>query len=301
MLRLLPNLFTKKIAAFVSAESIAVINNASAFSNNNTDRSSIIFTQPTNQPANQAVWQHAINQLDGLLSDFIPAHKMKPNAPLQIVLGSDLVRYVSLPAQAIRMNLAEKNAYASAAFKEIHGANVDDWQVVCNDAAPQQAIIAAAIDKKLLQHLNQIALTHQLKLKSVKPYLMVAMNGLAKQLAKTTAYLAIVEHSRLTLLMLQQGQCQQLHCHVINGDWQAELKHILMRESVLSDVAYRNVFIVAPIHQTTAYQNTAHQNTALITIDGWHITRLDQNNRTNGARHKGMNIDSRYAMLEAIV
>ena len=295
MLRLLSShLFTKKLSVFISAESIAVISNAGIFNNNNTHKSSMIFTQQTNQSA----WQHAINQLDSLLGDFLTAQQMKPNVQqvkpkisLQIVLGSDLVRYVALPAQAIMMNLAEKNAYAKAAFKEIHGTNADDWQVVCNDAAPQQAIIAAAIDKKLLQHLSQLALTHQLKLKSVKPYLMVAMNGLAKQLAKTTGYLAIVEHSRLTLVMLQQGQCQQLHSHAIGGDWQAELKHILMRESVLGDVAYRNVFIVAPMHK-----NTAHQNTALLVMDGWHITRIDLVSRTDSTSH-----DSCYAMLEAVI
>ena len=294
MLRLLPSLFAKKLAVFLSAESIAVISNAGTFNNNNTNKSSMIFTQHANQP----VWQHAINQLDNLLGDFLPAQQMKPNAqqikpntPLQIVLGSDLVRYVALPAQAVMMNLAEKNAYANAAFKEIHGANADDWQIACNDAAPQQAIIATAIDKKLLEHLNQLALTHQLKLKSVKPYLMVAMNGLAKQLAKTTGYLAIVEHSRLTLVMLQQGQCQQLRSQVISDDWQAELKHMLMRESVLGDVGYRNVFIFAP----------AQKNTALLAMDGWHITRIDRAGRTTSISHHGVNIDSRYAMLEAIV
>ena len=291
MLRLLPSyLLAKKLSVFISAESIAVISNAGTFNNNNTNKSSMIFTLQTNQPA----WQHAINQLDNLLDDFLKAQQMKlsvqqvkPKISLQIVLGSDLVRYVALPAQAIMMNLAEKNAYAKAAFKEIHGTNADDWQVVCNDAAPQQAIIAAAIDKKLLQHLSQLALSHQLKLKSIKPYLMVAMNGLAKQLAKTTGYLAIVEHSRLTLVMMQQGQCQQLHSHAIGGDWQAELKHILMRESVLGDAAYRNVFIVAP----------THQNTALIAMDGWHIIRIDQVSRSNSITHD----DRRYAMLEAII
>ena len=284
MLRLLPSLFTKKLSVFISAESIAVISNLSTLSNN---KSSMIFTQASNQPA----WQLAVNQLDSLLADFLPAQQIKPKTPLQTVLGSDLVRYVALPAQAISMNLAEKKAYASAAFKEIHGTNADDWQVVCDDAAPQQAIIAAAIDKKLLQHLSQLAITHQLKLNSVKPYLMGAMNGLAKQLAKATAYLAIVEHSRITLVLLKQGQYQQLHSHVIGGDWQAELKHILMRESVLADVAYRNVFVLAP----------AYQNTALIAINGWHITRIDQEIRTNSRRHQGMNFDSRYAMLEAVI
>lgn len=293
MLRsLLSCLFSKKLSVFISAESIAVISNAGTFNNNNTNKSSMIFTPQTNQPA----WQHAINQLDNLLGDFLLAQQMKPKTPLQIVLGSDLVRYVALPAQAISMNLAEKNAYANAAFKEIHGPTADDWQIACNDAAPQQAIIAAAIDKKLLEHLSQLALTHQLKLKSVKPYLMVVMNSLAKQLAKTTGYLAIVEHSRLTLVMLQQGQCQQLHSHAIGGDWQAELKHILMRESVLGDVAYRNVFIVAPMHK-----NTAHQNTALLVMDGWHITRIDQASRTNSITHDGIGSDSRYAILEAVI
>ena len=292
MLRLLPSLYANKLSVFISAESIAVISNAGTFSNNNTNKSSMTFTQQTNQPA----WQHAINQLDSLLGDFLTAHQVKPKTSLQIVLGSDLVRYVALPAQTIMMNLAEKNAYANAAFKEIHGTNADDWLVACNDAAPQQTIIAAAIDKKLLQHLSQIALTHQLKLKSVKPYLMVAVNSLAKQLAKTTGYLAIVEHSRLTLVMLQQGQCQQLHSHAIGGDWQAELKHILMRESVLGGVAYRNVFIVAPMHK-----NTAHQNTALLVMDGWHITRIDQASRTSSISYDGISSDSRYAMLEAII
>ena len=294
MLRLLPSLYANKLSVFISAESIAVISNAGTFSNNNTNKSSMTFTQQTNQPA----WQHAINQLDNLLGDFLVALQMKPKAQqvkpkisLQIVLGSDLVRYVALPAQTIMMNLAEKNAYANAAFKEIHGTNADDWLVACNDAAPQQTIIAAAIDKKLLQHLSQIALTHQLKLKSVKPYLMVAVNSLAKQLAKTTGYLAIVEHSRLTLVMLQQGQCQQLHSHAIGGDWQAELKHILMRESVLGGVAYRNVFIVAPMHK----------NTALLVMDGWHITRIDQVSRTNSISYDGISSDSRYAMLEVII
>ena len=256
----------------------------------------MIFTQPVNQSANQPAWQHAINQLDNLLGDFLPAQQIKPKTLLQIVLGSDLVRYVALPAQTIMMNLAEKNAYASAAFKEIHGTNADDWQFACNDAAPQQTIIAAAIDKKLLQHLSQIALTHQLKLKSVKPYLMVAVNSLAKQLAKTTGYLAIVEHSRLTLVLLQQGQCQQLHSHAIGDDWQADLKYILMRESVLGDVAYRNVFIFAPAHQ-----NIVHKNTGLLVMDGWHITRIDQVSRTNNISYDGISSDSRYAMLEAII
>ena len=293
MLRLLPSiLFTKKLSVFISAESIAIISNTGIFNNSNTNKSSMIFTQQTNEPA----WQHAINQLGSLLGDFLTAHQVKPKTSLQIVLGSDLVRYVALPAQAVMMNLAEKNAYANAAFKEIHGTNADDWQVACNDAAPQQTIIAAAIDKKLLQHLSQLALTHQLKLKSVKPYLMVAMNGLAKQLAKMTGYLAIVERSRLTLVMMQQGQCQQLHSHAMGGDWQTELKHILMRESVLGDVAYRNVFIVAPTHQ-----NTAHLNTALTAMDGWHITRIDRASRTNSKSHKGINNDSRYAMLEMII
>ena len=284
MLRLLPSLFTNKLSVFISAESIAVISNLSTLSNN---KSSMIFTQASNQPA----WQLAVNQLDSLLADFLPAQQIKPKTPLQTVLGSDLVRYVALPAQAISMNLAEKKAYASAAFKEIHGTNADDWQVVCDDAAPQQAIIAAAIDKKLLQHLSQLALTHQLKLKSVKPYLMVAMNGLAKQLAKTTGYLAIVEHTRLTLVMLQHGQCQQVHSHAIGSDWQAELKQILLRESVLADVTYRNVFVVAP----------THQNTGLLTVNGWHITRIGQASRANSMSYKVENIDSRYAMLEAIV
>ena len=119
MLRLLPSLYANKLSVFISAESIAVISNAGTFSNNNTNKSSMTFTQQTNQPA----WQHAINQLDNLLGDFLVAQQMKPKAQqvkpktsLQIVLGSDLVRYVALPAQAIMMNLAEKKCLCKRCF-----------------------------------------------------------------------------------------------------------------------------------------------------------------------------------------
>ena len=287
MLRLLPSSLANKLTVFVSAQAIAIVSSAGKFNHHNSHKSSIICTPQSSQSA----WQHALLQLDNLLGEFLTTYQIKPNTPLNIVLGSDLTRYVALPAQAISMNLAEKNAYASAAFKEIHGSNADDWQVVCNDAAPHQAIVAAAIDEKLLQHLNQLALTHQLKLKSVKPYLMVAINSLAKQLAKTTGYLAIVEQNRLTLIMLQQGQCQQLHSHAIGGDWQAEIKHILMRETVLADVAYRHVYIFAP----------TFQNTALLIIDGWHITAINQASKTNNIGRDDISNASRYAMLEAII
>ena len=55
-------------------------------------------------------WQSALDALNIKLA-LINA---KPNMPLRIVLSSDFVRYLLLPAQAVNLSHAEKNAYAKA-------------------------------------------------------------------------------------------------------------------------------------------------------------------------------------------
>ena len=263
LLNLLPaNLFMpNRLLVLLNTESITVINHSNGLGSGlHSKKDSITQQQIIDAP----VWQHVINQLDIRLALI----KHKPNTQLQVVLSSDFVRYLLLPAQAIMISSAEKDAYASAALYELYGLAAANWQIKCDAAAPHQPSMVAAIDNKLIENLKQIAATHQLKLVSVSPHLMHVLNGLAKPLLKLTAYLAIVEIGRITLLNLQKGQYQQLRTQLIRKDWQAELNQLLLRENTLGNATHRDAFIYAP----------NYKNTALLGIKGWNINYIEQNN-----------------------
>jgi hypothetical protein len=162
------------------------------------------------------------------------------------------------------MNLSEKLAYATAAYREIYGSVVDEWEVRLQDTPAQDTAIVVAIDKKLLEALNQIALKHQLKLTTVKPYLMSAYNGLAKQIGSTNGYLVIIEFKRLLLINLLKGKCVNVRMFKLGSDWQSELKSLMVRESVLSDNKKQEVLVYAPVQK----------NIVINIIEGWQLKRI---------------------------
>jgi hypothetical protein len=209
----------------------------------------------------QVIWQQSINRLDSLLT----ANKNKQNTALTIILGSDLLRFLMLPSQQIMMNRQEKAAYAAAAFQEIYGVNATDWLLKHHDNAPNKPSIVAAIDKNLFSTISQIAAKHQLKLTSIQPYVMAAFNASAKRLHRANSYLAVVEVNRLTLMLIESGQYQQLRTHVIGDDWQADFKKTLLRENAISTTNYREVLMYAPMLKTKPEA-----------IEGWTIKPIGQ-------------------------
>jgi hypothetical protein len=264
----------------MSAESLALIHRARGLSTRILDQKHQYFLQENRpQDMNGPSWQHAITQLDSMLASM----KIVPNSQLKIILASDFVRYLSLPAQQVHMNAEEKLAYAIAAYREVYGSSVDVWDLKLNNAAPRQLTIAAAVDKTLLQALIQLAAKYQLKLVSVQPYLMSAFNALSSQIKNATGYLVIVELKRLLLINLQAGHCQNLRAFSLNNNWQIELKNLLARELLMADSSNPELYIYAPMQK----------NMALDTINDWQLKRIDTKNNTFNNPH--------MAMLEAML
>lgn len=264
----------------MSAESLALIHRARGLSTRILDQKHQYFLQENRlQDMNGPSWQHAITQLDSMLASM----KIVPNSQLKIILASDFVRYLSLPAQQVHMNSEEKLAYAIAAYREVYGSSVDVWDLKLNNAAPRQLTIAAAVDKTLLQALIQLAAKYQLKLVSVQPYLMSTFNALSSQIKNATGYLVIIELKRLLLINLQAGHCQNLRAFSLNNDWQIELKNLLARELLMADSSNPELFIYAPMQK----------NMALDAIKDWQLKRIDTKSNTFN--------NPQMAMLEAML
>ena len=266
-----------QLLVFLGTDKVAVINRAHGLGNRVADQKQVTFQGSIETVEMQApAWQQTIVELESIFS----AMQIKPGTRLNITLASEFVRYLSLPALQIRMNAIEKLAYVAAAYQDVYGKAVNNWEITLQDAPANEATLAAAVDKELLAELNRIALKHQLILNSVQPYLMRAFNALAGQIDRASGYLVIVESKRLLLINLQDGKYQHLRAYAISGNWQLELKNLILREALLANANKREVLIYVP----------AQKNTVLNVVDGWQLKLI----RTL----KNVITDTQYSMLE---
>ena len=272
-------LSANQILAVLSSDSVAAISRSCGLLNRQHDQKSIVFASAGMPKDEPPTWSMAISYLDRLLASM----QIKAKSQLQVTLASHFIRYVTLPPLLIQMNTAEKLAYATATYRETYGAIADEWEIKLRDTHAGQATLVAAIDKKLLDALKNIALKYQLKITSVQPYVMTAFNRLSKAIGQTSGYLVIVECSRLLLIDLENGHCQHLRTFTLGSDWQIELNSILMRERLLSEHRYRQVLVYAP--QT--------KQTVINEIKAWQLQRIDLSKQSLA--------DSHYAMLEVLI
>ena len=268
---------TNQLLVFLGADDVAVIHQSQGLRNRVIDQKQVTFPVSIEGIKIEApVWQQSTIQLERLLS----AMQLQPGTRLTITLASEFVRYLSLPALQIRMNATEKLAYIAAAYQDVYGDVVNDWEINCHDAPASETTLAAAIDNKLLAELSQIALKHGLTLNSVQPYLMRAFNALAKQIGLATGYFVIVESKRLLLINLQDGKYQHLRVFAVSDNWQSEFKNLMLREALLNNSSQQEILVYAP----------AHKKTVLNVIDGWQLKRI--------STLKNVNATSEFSMLE---
>ena len=266
-----------QLLVFLGTDKVVVINRSRGLRSRVADQKQATFQGSIETIEMQTpAWQQTIVELESIFS----AMQIKPGTRLNITLASEFVRYLSLPALQIRMNATEKLGYVAAAYQDVYGKAVNNWEITLQDAPANEATLAAAIDKELLAALNRIALKHQLILNSVQPYLMRAFNALSGQIDHASGYLVIVESKRLLLINLQDGKYQHLRAYAISGNWQFELKNLILREALLANADKREVLIYVP----------AQKNIVLNVIDGWQLKLI--------STLKNVIPDIQYSMLE---
>ena len=267
MLRLLPSLLFNEVKIELCSSHIAMITTAAGFNKRVLDKQFF-----------------SINAEDNIFSQLnIVLTKLKPqkNSLLKVILASDFVRYLALPAHHISMSAVDKNAYATAAYREVYGNVVDIWQVQCDDAAPNRTTIATAIDQKLFTQLTAIAEKHSLKLASVQPQLMPIFNQFKHELKTRDVYFCVIEANRLLFTHLKNGHWQSLRSLVLEADWQSQLASLAKREQLLTEslvtenLINRQLMVYAP----------AEKSVTLPVIAGWMIKRIGHVAMSTADRH----------------
>lgn len=227
-------------------------------------------------------WHHVLQQLQQTLS----SSKQFKNCELQIVLASDFVRYLALPAHESIVRQSDRVDFARAAYREIYGGVAENWQIKCDDAAPNLTSIAIAVDSALIEALGLLANEHSLQLTSVQPYLMPVFNRVKTQLKTGQLYFAIVESNRILLVSLNNGFWQQIRSFLLEQDWQAQIKNIVQRENIASDSQNEHVLMVYAPH---------NKSSNLPQIKGWVVKVIDIENRWLQNKSESQH----YTMLDA--
>lgn len=187
------------------------------------------------------VWQAALEKLDVILSQ--PEWQ---NIEVDIVLSNRLVRYAAIQFDAQLKDESAQQAFARYSLTQTYGSVVGQWELRIQRGKAGMPWLVSAVDKALLEQLRQVCAAHQLKLRSLTPYLAPVFNRHFKSLKAEAAWLVINEPGYSLIALLRDSQIFALNgvCH----DSIRELPLLLDRENLVSpsSESCKSVYLHAP-------------------------------------------------------
>jgi hypothetical protein len=166
----------------------------------------------------------------------------------KVILSNHFMRYTLVPWSETLSDAAEDEAYARHCFRQLYGADAEQWELrLCPQRAglPQ---LASAVDKRLLAALRGVFSDHGVVLKSIQPRLMAAYNNSRFTLQKQSAWFVLYEPGYLCLALLQHGYWVRVRTMRVGSDWRDTLALLIEREVYLAESSAdtKMVFLWAP-------------------------------------------------------
>jgi len=166
----------------------------------------------------------------------------------KVILSNHFMRYTLMPWSETLNDTAEEEVYARHCFRQLYGANADQWELRLSPERIVLPQLASAVDMHLLTALRGVFERQGVALNSIQPRLMAAYNNCRPALKECSAWFALYEPGCLCLALLQNGHWASVRTMRIGTDWLDTLSWMLEREAFLSDPndASNAVFLWAP-------------------------------------------------------
>ena len=200
---------------------------------------------PVPQTNAEGGWNPALQTL----SQVLLADRQWQDAQVSAVLSNEFARYQLIPWSDEITSTEERDAYVRQSFAQVYGDGVADWVYVVSAAARGAPWFAAAVERALVEQLEQAVGQAQSKLVSVMPHVMPAFNSARRAIKERDLWFVQVEKQQLLLALILDGRWQTIsRRHVSDAHWQTELPLLLEREWRLKglDQVPRTVAISAP-------------------------------------------------------
>jgi hypothetical protein len=172
-----------------------------------------------NHAAETPLWQPALELAQALLKQQAPK-----GASLQVILGGRLVRWLVMEWDPALTRAEERLAVARLRFQQVYGTQALAWQVTLPLQAPGCATLACAVDKALIDALQETSRSMELRLKLVTPYFASAIDRYLPRERASDFWFGLVEPDHLTLGLVCQGQWRQLRSQRLQHSLQSTLQ-----------------------------------------------------------------------------
>ncbi|MDR0279545.1 MAG: hypothetical protein LBJ37_16825 [Paucimonas sp.] len=223
-------------------------------------------------------WSVALDTLDLLLAEHTTA-----GARLDVVVSAHFSRFCLVPWSEQINHPEELQGFARLCFEDLYGVAEQAWDLVLSAEAAGHDRIAAALPRALLERLRGLASNHDLRLRSVQPYLMAAFNRFGAQLGSDDFLFVVAEPLRSVLLLAREGRWTAVRS-VGGSDNDTALTALIGRESQLQ--------ACASDRQLSLYLHAPGRVEAPPQVPG--VTLCGLEDAADGVR------DSLYAMCRAV-
>lgn len=216
---------------------------------------------PVTQPSQSPKWIAATTTLAQLLQE-----KQWQRLRTDIVISQHFVRSALMPANVDLKNRDEEETFALHCLSQASGDIPGDWQLRFANSLPGRPKLICAIERALLDNLENVIATAGGSISSLRPVFVAAYDSRRKQLSKTDTWFAALEQDRCCLLYLKNGVIHHISNRRIFTSVDTELPALIEQEQFLLtfDNPAKKVFLAThePIRSSLAFDNA------------WSVTQL---------------------------
>jgi hypothetical protein len=175
-----------------------------------------------------APWRGALTVLADLLN--------KPewqHADASVVFSNGFARFQLLPWNENITSAEEQRAFARHKLATVYG-DSSEWEIRIAEGNAGTENLACGMQLKLLDSITACCSKHDVRLRSLQPYLMAAYNRVRPELAQGNIWFAVTEAERVCIMRLENGAWRSIHCRSLNmDDTLASLVTVIEREQQL--------------------------------------------------------------------
>lgn len=190
------------------------------------------------------VWEAVLAQLKQMLAN-------ETGAELSIIISNHFVRYAVIPPQSRIETPEELHTYAAFQMREVYGERASEWSLSVSSWDPGTGAVCAAVENRLIEQLQELAVQSGMRLKGIEPYLTRVFDHWHNRFGNSRAWFALIETGRLCLASLEGGAWRRISNQRMWHPLEDELLAALEREALLFSTpgeAVEPVYLFAPEH-----------------------------------------------------
>ena len=230
---------------------------------------SVDFSEPSHQ------WQPLKNCLTDAIHSDTWQHVVKQGIRANVVISSHFARYAVIPWSADLAVESERQAFMRYRFNVLFGDAVKNWDLRMDAPDFGHPTIASGMETKLIATLHEVLNTAHINIKSISPYLMLAINQSVTQIKHLNTqdfWFAVMESGRLCFVLIENGAWHLIKNVAMESDISEQIHTLIQREMVNRNISSTLSVVIYQADSSTE---------AVIKVADFPIIRIPHNAEPN--------------------